>query len=459
MGLTAEEKAELAQLENEIGGLTPEEFEELKALEAEVGVTQDSPTTKAAQKRLTPQGFTEEEPQAPTQAQEWMGGDKNPLGLTSQGVIEGAIENLPAIGGAIGGLPAVTGVGLPVAMSLAGAGGYLGKRLQNLIRTTQGRGPKDWQEAELGPLQSGVTEGLTAGALPLAGKALKAGGRAIYNQAWSPVAQALAKFNKSGIGDVAYEGGIWNPLKLREGLENLISNKMDKVRALYKKAGDAGAKVDLKKAMKEAQDYVDDFRAKAGNNKELLERAQNMQNQLDDIVASGSPSPEQVAFWKTQEYHKLGDSAFSEFSKTKAGKAFEKKVAKGYKQGVEDSVGAAIDPLAKKEVIKLNDEVGKILSSRRAQQSLQNLKERQFEGLLTPFPTGTEAITGAGVYAMSQDPTKSLTAMAIQKLLRAGQVGTMPGGYAAQKIGDALPKIQRAAPWVPHALRSTIEGE
>lgn len=159
MGLTAAEKAELAQLEQEVGapkasGLTPEEQAEMAQLEGELGV--------------------------PTQAREPQ--------FPGEGYVRGALKALPAAGGMLGG---ALGFASPIPGGLVGggmAGAATGKTLQNIGERALG------DEITRDELYAGpVREGLVEGALSGAGGLVRRGAGLIGKYAKQPVQNVLSR--------------------------------------------------------------------------------------------------------------------------------------------------------------------------------------------------------------------------------------------------------------------------
>lgn len=97
-------------------------------------------------------------------------------------------------------------------------------------------------------------------------------------------------------------------------------------------------------------------------------------------------------------------------------------------QSVEDSIGKGED------VQDLNDTLGGLLATRKSQAFIGNKADREVDNLLKP--TGVDAVVAGGTYGITSNPLKALAAVVAKKGVQAAQMGTMPTGFALQKLGD-----------------------
>ncbi len=124
---------------------------------------------------------------------------------------------------------------------------------------------------------------------------------------------------------------------------------------------------------------------------------------------------------------------------------FSRALALGRREAVENSVEQTLGKAEAEVLKKVNASTGKILSTGKAQEKVQLQGQRDLNKILTPTPTGTEAIVSGAVSGGHIDKA-ILTAWFI-KAMRAAQMSQMPVGYGLKNYAPKAADIMSKNPW------------
>lgn len=185
--------------------------------------------------------------------------------------------------------------------------------------------------------------------------------------------------------------------------------------------------------LNDAADMIDSL--PVGMESQLTEKlAPRIATVLDKTDRIPGPTPIQGSKWKTSAANNAGDAAFNDLAKSAEGAGFEKAMAKGYREEVENSVARSLGPKAGADVAELNAEAGKLIATKKAQAKVSNHMERVKNA--GSSVTGTDSVLGALGTLAHGDIGGGLTAMGLKKTLDAIRLGYMPIGYGLKKAGE-----------------------
>lgn len=116
-------------------------------------------------------------------------------------------------------------------------------------------------------------------------------GKKLYNSAIQPIEVEGQRFNKNEVGDELFKAGVKNPLNIPAKIQPVVDAQMAKAAEMETAASGAGGRIDPKKALEAAQNYVDTLRktARAGTDQEKLVNA--MQADIDSHFTGKPATP------------------------------------------------------------------------------------------------------------------------------------------------------------------------
>lgn len=301
---------------------------------------------------------------------------------------------------------------------------------------------------------------------PLMWGGLQKMGKGMYDASINPIEVEGQRFGKSDVGDVLNKNGIKNPLTLQKTVQAAVDKNSAVTDQLEAGATAKGATADMTKAVQPAQEFVNNLKRTARAGSDEWKMAKEMQDEIDNHLQSNLPggstvqpnTPENTSQWKTDAGKKVSQASRDVSRRGTAWDSFYKSLAQGLRGETENAIGQGMGPEAQAEYQNTNADIGKMLSTGRAQQRVQGQAMRLKDAISTPVPTGTEGFTGALTAALTEgsDPLKMLghgaTAVAIQKAVKAAQLAQMPVGYMLRNTPSAVTTGASAAnnlttPW------------
>lgn len=296
-------------------------------------------------------------------------------------------------------------------------------------------------------------------------------GTRLYRSTILPVEFEGAKYGKKDVADTMYRSGISSPLNLRESVSEANSKLIAARDRILTEAGSKGATLDMKNAMQEATDKIAEIRAEGRPNQQAI--ADQLQKQVDmhmkmvaetpaiparkeiqevgksqygtpikkEVVIPEVPAvpgkkvlPETGSGLKTDIYNMVGDDTWNQMKKSGADAQVTGPLGRGLKAETENSVGRGMGDQAQKQFTELNDSAGKLLSTKKSQQTAQNQAQRLLSNATNL--TGTDTVL-AGMGAATGHNEGGLTAIAIKKLLDGARLAAMPMGYGMKKAASS----------------------
>lgn len=367
-----------------------------------------------------------------------------------------------------------------------------GTALRDAAQSTAGPISKAFSMA-MGPVTAGRTA--VADTLGPAGQVLgavtnplsaltKLVGKSIYGANLEKVEHEGQLYGKEGIQDTFYRAGVKTPGQLAPKGQ-AAADALEKTRGtLFDQAANEGATVPMGPAMQPGMAKVARLRATGlpsdAAAADALEHelsgplaqergvpptpgtpagqptTSTVQSSLVDeygqpfeqsVVTPGTPgtpgspgvaprpyTPQAASDLKSSMTKSLTNQAYKVGGKVAPDAEGVKAAAGGLREGIEDSVGQALGPQAGADVSELNQNLGNILGTQKAQAST----EYGWKKLLnkTVRMTGADAVT-AGIGTAAGGPLGGLTALGLKKLLQTSDVTSMPVGYGLRSLGDS----------------------
>jgi hypothetical protein len=340
-------------------------------------------------------------------------------------------------------------------------------------------------------LSEGGAAGRLANALKMAAKApseaIRGVGKSMYKGAFVPVEIMGERVGKKDIAETAYKYGIRGTGRQIQKQAGDVADRLINHRDAILHAADShGPSVDLDLAMKEAQDSVDKMRLdkdpmerpiadamqeKINEYKALAERPDQVipaetatrevpsailgpdgkpvMNSVTEVVTPehvipGEPGviPSQASGFKSSLYNGMGSTAYNEAAKTKAGDSIRQKLARGLKLATEKSVGKTLGPAQEAELIRLNDEAGKLLGSQVGFQQIAEQADRK------PILTGTDAIQ-AGIFMGTGAADAGVKSLAVKK-----GFDWLRWPYGRTQVGSRMRAVGES-PWAANLMDTT----
>lgn len=295
--------------------------------------------------------------------------------------------------------------------------------------------------------------------------AIKKVGKKIYDAPLTAVEHEGQKFGKSEIGDTMYQAGIKSPLGLREKGQAAIDALMGARDQILAKSDAAGGTVNMERALDEAKQTAAEIRRTGIPNEQHIADALESQIAAHQAMVAGEAGTEATKTleptgkldWKgdpikqevvvpgkeaipgrvlpgsmsrrikTSLYEAAPNSTWSELSKTPQGAKALKPLSAGFRREQQLSTAEALGPKAGADVAELDSAAGGLLSTKKAQQSVQNVNERIANN--AAGISGTDAIVGS----LGEQGVYNLLKKKGMDLLRLGAMG---GGYGLRKAGE-----------------------
>lgn len=333
-------------------------------------------------------------------------------------------------------------------------------------------------------------------------------GKKLYKSVIRPVEHQGERFGKQAVSDTFYDAGIKSPFGIPSKAAEATDTVMNARDALLQKAGEAGGVSSMEAATNTARQKIAEIRA--SGDPEAARIADAMEGRLNEYVAleketpaipatpagpsstsqvatglldeSGKPisrevtipgtpaqpgapaipgkavTPAESSAYKTSLYDSLPQGAFAEASRTNLGARLKKALANGMKQETEAATGRALGPKAAEDLTDLNDAAGKLLATRRAQESVA-LKAGKEADKLHHLGLSDMVMGGVGAGVNKEHSASGLLMGLLANKVRQGaQLLTMPTGYGLRKLGEgqftgpAVDSLTRQAikknPWV-----------
>ena len=326
--------------------------------------------------------------------------------------------------------------------------------------------------------QSKVGQGLNS-ALQLPSEAVGSLGEKLYNAPVLAAEHEGQKFGKQGVAQTMYDSGIANPLNLAQKTQDVTNTLMNKSNGILRKAGDAGAALDMKAAMNPAREQAAKIRAEGRPNQQWV--ADALEKAVDEHEAMGGakeaipPSQTQVPtglldesgqpILKTLEnpgtpaiqgkpvtpltggnlvsdqYKATPNAAFNELLRTPEGAQVTKPLSQGIRKATMDSVASALGPEAADTASTLRSDAGKLLSTQKASQRISNLADRLAHSSVAPSGITKLVLLAGGPGAAAADMG-----------LNAARLTTMPAGYGLRKLSEG----QLTAPLINNYFRRKL---
>ena len=146
-------------------------------------------------------------------------------------------------------------------------------------------------------------------------------------------------------------------------------------------------------------------------------------------------------------------NAYMPTTKTPAELKFDKTLAGGMREEIENHVGQAINPQTQTALQDLNDSAGQMLSTKRGQLAVEAQRARDMNNLANPVGGTKGMIAGMGE---ALDPTghASVRGVIAKTIADALKTGAMPAGYGLRTMGDA-----RLSPLIDMAVKQKLLNE
>lgn len=303
-------------------------------------------------------------------------------------------------------------------------------------------------------------------------KALAAMGKKFYNGFLMPVENEGAKYSKADVGDTIYKAGIKTPFGLDKKAGTATQALMDARNSILDKAGTSGATTSMSESMQPIAQKISEIRATGDPQTQPI--ADAMEAKMNEYLnlekgtpavpatsaqvpnglldAQGNPmlstqvtpgkaaipgkviTPELSSGYKTSLYNSLPAGTFNDAVQTPLGGQLRATIARGLKNQTENSVAKTLGPDAGLAVSNLNDDAGKLLSTRRAQLRVSNQADRISSDLGNI--TGTDAALAPIAVMKGADMSEGLTALAVRKAMQAARLGAMPTGYGLRRAAE-----------------------
>lgn len=408
MALTAQEQKEMQALEMELspkpktsGGLSPEEAAEMASLEQEVGA-QESPGLMS--KAMS------------------MGGKGLDYGIRALDLPGGAVRT---------GLANVAGL-------ISGKGNIVTEK--DLGNMAAGKAPTSAEYMERLGVPAGpsvslpvfgdtsardaaglvgdiVTDPLTAisksvKALRPASTAAESVGKAVYKSGLKKVDERLAEKGAGSIADVLLEEGKTGTTKKLAKDAKEISKNLGKERdALYQKATEKGVSIDMGFPLANAENELKKLASDPG----LAPMAEKFGELLERYKKSGKVDIKTLSDWKTNLYNALPEAAYDQHGKLKGpAQKFQKALASDFKQAIveagnkaEKGLGDNIDKINEKWATVIGADKPMAMQVRRAgTPNLVTSVDAMIAGL-GGAATGIGPTTGALALKKAADASKT----------------------------------------------------
>lgn len=202
---------------------------------------------------------------APKQEKSWMDEDYGPTipfvghePLRPRQVIQSVADSLPGLGAMVGGGLGAAGSGGVAALPAAGYGGAAGQTLKDQIEMHLLGKPKTALQLALGPVQ-GAVDGTGQEIIGQgAGELLHQVGTPLYRSAFKNLDRLSAKYGKEPVSDVLMKNRIAGSAGgVQEQMDALGDKLLANKNNILQQATANGGEVDMNRAVKEAQDFVD----------------------------------------------------------------------------------------------------------------------------------------------------------------------------------------------------------
>jgi len=351
---------------------------------------------------------------------------------SAKNIGKASIEALPFAGSLAGGVIG-TAAGPVGTVGGAGLGAAAGKSLQTMLEKYLLDQEKNRSQIYLDPITEGAmgATGEMGGAL--LAKGMTAVGKPIYRSGLKRIDQEVAKYGKEPVSDILEKEGVWGSAKnIQEQMDLLANIKANKANKYIEQATEAGGQVSMQEAMKPTLERIADIKAsRSPVTAPLADELTALSNQFLDLEKPslegipGIVTPQQGLQFKQELYQGVPKGAWNENAKNTAWNVAQKEMARGMKEATESSVGKTLSPFEQAQYSQLNDELGRLLTSKEKQMMQANVEGNR--NIVTPV----DAMIGAS--------SGGLPMLALKK---AADVAKLTGprtavGMGLQKAGES----------------------
>lgn len=261
----------------------------------------------------------------------------------------------------------------------------LGSRVLSKVGSVAQK-PVDWltapSEAAMSKLGDGTVSKVIQGVAQAPSTLIGRAGKAIYNSGLIPIEHAGEKFGKADVGDTLYKHGIWGTApSIAEQSERVGEKLKGQADTILAKADAAGGTMNREEAFQklfdEVQANVKDRRMSPEDGNALLEKFSGR------FAPGKDPSLSLANQWKSDVGKEIPKSPFSASPyivnkvhpmETDIGKS----TYSGMRQAIENGADRALSTgVGTGELHGINDELGKILSTKNAMTQMANKSENK----------------------------------------------------------------------------------
>ncbi len=273
-------------------------------------------------------------------------------------------------------------------------------------------------------------------------------GKRLYRGGILPAEFEGAKYGKSDVGDTFYRMGIKTPFGLGEKAQKATQGLLEERGNLFKTAAEKGGQVDIDKALAPAIQKIQEIRSSPNlENQWIADELEKKVNEYKSIT-KGTPaepaigqaakpgmtiSPQEGSDIKSALYNQTPNAAWNEMLKTPQGAKVIAPLSTGFKTEAEQSVQRALGGDSAERILKINEDIGKLIGTKGGQRAIEKQAERSGHAITSLAPSGTESIIGAMLH---ENPAEALKAILLKRAGQGLQLSTMPVGYGLRKAGE-----------------------
>lgn len=259
--------------------------------------------------------------------------------------------------------------------------------------------------------------------LPLT-RALRRGGKRVYDSGLRPIAEAGEAFGKDVL-DTYFKNGIrGTPERMSAMAEKISSELKGEADNIVKQAAEKGAKINVQEAL---QPHIDRINAlvKEGGSLTPKEGEAIINDMFDRFVRGTEASPEEIVRWKENIYKGLPNSSFKEGARTPLEQGLDKQFASDLRNTSEKMT----DGITSEKGLNLketNRQRGDLLTTRKALDRMANQSAKKPNPFF-PFPTSPSEwmlLLGGGGLGMMGDTAHG--------------IGLGPSVVAAKRLTDMI---------------------
>jgi hypothetical protein len=323
----------------------------------------------------------------------------------------------------------------------------------------------------LGPAASVITNPIS--------QVTRLAGKSLYGSTMRPVEHQGELVGKKNVVEAMQKAGVVQPFGMENKTQRAADILMNARKKIYQETAAAGggtmnmrealapgytevdrlrstgSKIDegIADALQEELDYVVDSARGRAAIPPTLERRSTTSSLLDETgnpitktevvqVAPGVPaiparpySPERASSLKSSWTQGLPGSTYKPALSTPKAARGLRDAAGGVKEGIEGQVNKFHPTATGADVEDINQTIGSLIGTKPGQMRVSQKADRELDNVIRG--TGMDAVVGGGVGGVTGDPLSILKALLIKKGIRTMQLGTMPTGYAVQKLGES----------------------